>query len=71
MENRNIFSEQTITELNKSLKEERQIIDEMDALCSGLMKLDAESSFSVEELKEEMNKFEGYLREQGVLGAGP
>ncbi len=66
-----MLNNNTITELNRSLIEEKRLISEIDALYIELMKLDAESFFSISDLHSEMDKFEGYMREQGVLGDVP
>lgn len=51
--------------LNESLEEERKLIYEIDALCTGLMELDAESFLYSGDTEKGMKMFEGYLRKQG------
>ena len=51
--------------LNANLEDERKIIEEIDALCVGLMELDAGSIFSANDVQAEMKKLEGYLRQPG------
>ena len=51
--------------LNANLEDERKLIEEMDALCVGLMELDAGSIFSANDVQAEMKKLEGYLRQPG------
>ena len=51
--------------LNANLEDERKLIEEIDALCVGLMELDAGSIFSANDVQAEMKKLEGYLRQPG------
>ena len=51
--------------LNANLEDERKLIEEIDALCAGLMELDAGSIFSANDVQAEMKKLEGYLRQPG------
>ena len=51
--------------LNANLEDERKLIEEIDALCAGLMELDAGSIFSSNDVQAEMKKLEGYLRQPG------
>ena len=51
--------------LNANLEDERKLKEEIDALCAGLMELDAGSIFSANDVQAEMKKLEGYLRQPG------